>query len=62
MNTKAREVFPSSENIETRIEAMKQLNRVADFFQRMDPDSPMSYLLRRAVRWGEMPLEQWLGE
>jgi type VI secretion system protein ImpA len=33
---------------------------VADYFRRTEPHSPVSYLVQRAVRWGEMPLEAWL--
>jgi len=53
---------PDSGSIATRRDALRLLGRVAEFFRRTEPHSPVSYLLQRAVRWGEMPLDQWLGE
>jgi type VI secretion system protein ImpA len=46
--------------IGTRQEALRHLALVADFFRRTEPHSPVSYLVQRAIRWGEMPLETWL--
>jgi type VI secretion system protein ImpA len=51
-----------SGDVRTRAEALKQLQRVADFFRRTEPHSPVSYLVQRAARWGQMPLEEWLQE
>lgn len=51
-----------SEEMKTRAEAIKQLQRVAEFFRRTEPHSPVSYLVQRAARWGDMPLEEWLHE
>lgn len=51
-----------SGELRTRAEALKQLQRVADFFRRTEPHSPVSYLVQRAARWGQMPLEEWLQE
>jgi type VI secretion system protein ImpA len=48
--------------IDSRRDALRQLAQVADFFRRTEPHSPVSYLVQRAVRWGEMPLEVWLNE
>jgi type VI secretion system protein ImpA len=36
------------------------LAAVADFFRRTEPHSPVAYLVQRAVRWAELPLEEWL--
>ena len=44
----------------TRKEAIAQLRRVADFFRRTEPHSPVAYLADKAARWGEMPLHVWL--
>jgi type VI secretion system protein ImpA len=57
-------VSPRSKDsaIDSRREALRQLAQVADFFRRTEPHSPVSYLVQRAVRWGEMPLEVWLNE
>jgi type VI secretion system protein ImpA len=47
---------------ESRAEALRRLASIAQFFQRTEPHSPVAYLVQRAVRWGEMPLENWLDE
>lgn len=51
---------PSS--VQTRQEAFRHLARVAEYFQRTEPQSPVPYLLHRAIQWGQMPLEVWLPE
>jgi type VI secretion system protein ImpA len=48
--------------IATRKQALAQLSQVAAFFRQTEPHSPISYLVQRAVRWGDMPLEQLLKE
>jgi type VI secretion system protein ImpA len=49
-----------SPDLQSRADALRQLAAVADYFRRAEPHSPVSYLVQRAVRWGEMPLEAWL--
>lgn len=46
--------------IQNRRDALKRLADVAEFFQKTEPHSPVAYLVQRAVRWGNMPLETWL--
>ncbi|MDQ3132271.1 MAG: type VI secretion system protein TssA [Acidobacteriota bacterium] len=46
--------------IQSRKDALKRLSDLADFFQKTEPHSPISYLVARAVKWGNMPLESWL--
>ena len=46
----------------TRAEALRRLQEVAEFFQRTEPHSPVSYLVQRAARWGELSLDRWLEE
>jgi type VI secretion system protein ImpA len=46
--------------IRTRQDALKRLSEVAEFFRKSEPHSPVSYLVQRAVKWGNMPLETWL--
>lgn len=46
--------------IQNRRDALKRLSDIADFFKRTEPHSPVSYLVQKAVRWGEMPLDSWL--
>jgi type VI secretion system protein ImpA len=42
--------------------ALRQLAEIAEFFQRTEPHSPIAYLVQRAARWGQMPLDEWLQE
>lgn len=44
----------------TREEAFQLLNGVAQFFRQSEPHSPVPHLVERAIRWGRMPLEEWL--
>ena len=46
--------------IRSRQDALSRLTEVAEYFQRTEPHSPVAYLVRRAVKWGNMPLDQWL--
>lgn len=46
--------------IQGRADALKRLSELAAFFRRTEPHSPVSYLVTRAVKWGNMPLESWL--
>jgi type VI secretion system protein ImpA len=46
----------------SREEAFRTLLRVAEFFKRTEPHSPVSYALEQAVRWGRLPLPQLLDE
>ena len=51
-----------SRDLQDRADALRRLADVADFFRRTEPHSPVAYLVQRAVRWGEMPLDEWLRE
>lgn len=46
--------------LRTRAQALQQLQDVANFFRRTEPHSPVAYLAEKAVKWGEMPLHEWL--
>ena len=46
--------------IQNRKDALKRLSDLAVFFNKTEPHSPISYLIQRAVTWGEMPLERLL--
>jgi type VI secretion system protein ImpA len=48
--------------IQGRRDALKRLGEIAEFFKRTEPHSPVSYLVQRAVKWGDMPLDSWLQE
>lgn len=46
--------------VRSRQEALRKLSEVADYFRRTEPHSPVSYLVQRAISWGQMPLDTWL--
>jgi type VI secretion system protein ImpA len=46
--------------IRTRADALRRLAEVANYFQTTEPHSPVAYLVQRAIKWGQMPLESWL--
>ena len=48
--------------INSRRDALARLAEIAGFFQATEPHSPVSYLVQRAVKWGNMPLDSWLQE
>ncbi len=45
-----------------RDHAFAELRRIADFFRKTEPHSPVAFLLERAIRWGYMPLPELLTE
>jgi type VI secretion system protein ImpA len=53
---------PSTTAIHSREEAFRTLREVADFLQAVEPHSPVPYLIRRAISWGGMTLEELLPE
>ncbi len=57
---KAAGVATASGAIQSRQDALKRLGDIAEFFRKTEPHSPISYILLRAVKWGNMPLENWL--
>lgn len=54
--------WPEGPSVETRQEAFQTLLRVADYFRRAEPHSPVSYALEQVVRWGRMSLPELLAE
>ena len=48
--------------IQSRQDAIKRLSDISSFFRKSEPHSPISYLIDRAVKWGNMPLEGWLAD
>ena len=49
-------------SIQSRADAYRLLESVADYLQRTEPHSPTPYLVRRAVGWGQMPLPDLMRE
>lgn len=45
-----------------REEAYRQLLLIANYLARTEPHSPVPYLIRRGVEWGNKPLSELLGE
>ena len=48
--------------INSREEAFKQLDKIAEYFLKTEPHSPVSYILSKAIKWGNMPLEELMQE
>ena len=48
--------------INSREAAFKQLLDIAQFFRKTEPHSPVSYVLEKAVKWGNMPLNELIVE
>ncbi|HWA97555.1 MAG TPA: type VI secretion system protein TssA [Pirellulales bacterium] len=48
--------------ITSRQEAFRRLAEVAQYLRITEPQSPVAYLIERAVAWGHMPFEQLLTE
>jgi type VI secretion system protein ImpA len=46
----------------SREQAFNTILQVAEFFKTTEPQSPVAYLLEKAVRWGRMPLPRLLRE
>ncbi len=49
-------------NMQSREQAIKQLQYVADFFRESEPHSPVSYSIEQIIRWCGMPLPELLAE
>lgn len=48
--------------ITTRAEAYRALDQAAELLLRVEPHSPVPYLVKRAVRWGSLSLSELYGE
>lgn len=46
--------------IQTRADAIEQLEQVARFFGRTEPSSPAAYMAQKAATWARLPLHEWL--
>jgi type VI secretion system protein ImpA len=52
--------FSANGSIRARQDAFRRLAEVSEYFRINEPHSPVSYLVQRAIKWGQMPLESWL--
>ncbi|HED35855.1 MAG TPA: type VI secretion system protein TssA [Gammaproteobacteria bacterium] len=48
--------------VKSREDAFTKITEIASFFRKTEPHSPISYILERAVVWGEMSLEELMKE
>lgn len=46
----------------SREQAYRHLAQIADYLARTEPHSPVPYVIRRAVEWGNQPLGELLDE
>lgn len=47
-------------HIQNRQQAMQILEQISDYFSNNEPHSPVSYLLKKTIKWANMPLHEWL--
>ena len=52
----------ASGSIRSRQDALNRLEEIAKYLRQVEPHSPVSYLVQRAVNWGRMPFEDLLQE
>jgi type VI secretion system protein ImpA len=52
----------AADAVATREDALRQLEHLAEFFRRTEPQSPLSYTLADAVRRARLPLPDLLTE
>ncbi|MEH6353486.1 type VI secretion system protein TssA [Pseudomonas sp. 3JA] len=64
MSTSQAQVAPAQvfQEPANREEAYRQLLVIAGYLARTEPHSPVPYLIRRGVEWGNKPLSELLGE
>lgn len=48
--------------VQTRDQAFRAIQELADHFKKTEPHSPVAYLLEQAIRWGRLPLPQLMNE
>lgn len=52
---------PQSQNhIQNRQQAMAVLAQISEYFSSHEPHSPVSYMLKKTIKWANMPLHEWL--
>lgn len=47
-------------HIQNRQQAMQVLQQISEYFVTYEPHSPVSYMLKKTIRWSDMPLHEWL--
>jgi type VI secretion system protein ImpA len=61
-NTAAAPIKSSPAGITNREAAFAQLLEIAKFFRKTEPHSPVSYIIEKSVKWGNMPLNELINE
>lgn len=56
------EVVASIGPIASRADAYQRLREASDYLMRTEPHSPVPYLVRRAISWGNLSLAELLEE
>jgi len=49
-------------SVNSRDDAFRQLSQISQFFRQTEPHSPISYVLDKAVKWGNMSLSELMVE
>jgi type VI secretion system protein ImpA len=61
INTHSMGFNPSNHgHIQNRQQAMQVLQQISEYFVTYEPHSPVSYMLKKTIRWANMPLHEWL--
>nr|WP_317200866.1 type VI secretion system protein TssA [uncultured Psychrobacter sp.] len=50
----------SRDHQSNRRQALKLLGQIQEYFAANEPHSPVTFLLKRAINWADMPLDEWL--
>lgn len=62
VQTESAHLQSTSVSVRTRDDAFKQLLEISQFFRKTEPHSPISYMLERVVKWGDLPLDSLIRE
>lgn len=60
--SKQRTSSPLTDALHSRQEAYRQLKAISTYLMKLEPHSPSPYLIRKAIAWGDMSLEQLFTE
>lgn len=53
---------PGAGDAASKAAAVRALGEIAAWFKRVEPHSPVAFLLERAVAWADTPLDEWLAQ
>lgn len=53
---------PGGGDAASKAAALRTLSEIAAWFRRVEPHSPVPFLLDRAVAWADTPLDEWLAD